>query len=113
MPQPVARVGDTVFCPADIHNTPSGPVPMPVTGQIVAGVPTVLTGGSPTARLGDPGVHAVCLGPNNFTILTASLRVFAASQPVARMGDTTQHCTDVPGTSMGTILTGAFTVLSE
>jgi uncharacterized Zn-binding protein involved in type VI secretion len=67
--QPVSRIGDAAG------------------GLIVSGMPTVLAGGIPVARIGDAisphgqGVHAGSL------IVTGSATVYAGGIPVARIGD--------------------------
>jgi uncharacterized Zn-binding protein involved in type VI secretion len=89
MPQPVARMGDMHACPIVVpplgaHG--SGPILPPA-------CPTVLTGGQPTARVGDlclcappappPGPAAI-MPPGNPTVLVGG-------KPIARMGDPTAH----------------------
>lgn len=115
--QPVACAGDTVFCAADMHLVPPSPspVPFPVTGNIVEGSSGSFALNKPIARKGDKGIHAVCPGPNTFTVDDGSAIVFDAfdntNKAVARVGDPTQHCGLPP--SKGTILTGAFTILAD
>lgn len=119
---PVARIGDTVFCAADIHIVPwpvvplvSVPTPFPVTGQITTGSTNVIVAGAPMARIGDTGFHAACTGPNSFEITGGSSQAING-EFAARVGDQTTHCegdaSNVP-TSLGSILTGAFTVLFD
>lgn len=68
--------------------TPGLP-PIPhVGGPIVGpGMPTVLIGGLPAARVGD---MAVCVGPPD-SIVMGSTTVLIGGVPAARMGDTTAH----------------------
>jgi len=68
----------------------------PVTGP---GMPTVLIGNLPAARVGD---MLVCVGPPD-TIIKGSATVMIGGFPAARVGDTTAHG--------GTILMGAPTVM--
>lgn len=93
MPQPAARATDFQQCKLF-----TGPVPH-VGGPIAMGMPTVLTGNLPTARMGDP---TTCVGPPG-TVAMGSPTVLVGGQPAARMGDTTAHG--------GTIMLGFFTVL--
>ena len=82
MPQPVARVSDLHVCPMVTGVVPhvGGPILPP-------GCPTVLTGGLPTARMGD---QATCVGPPD-VIVGGNPMVLVGGQPVARMGDSTAH----------------------
>jgi uncharacterized Zn-binding protein involved in type VI secretion len=83
MPQPVARVGDLHVCPAA-----NGPVPH-VGGPIMPpGCITVLTGGQPTARVGD---MCTCVGPPATIMPPGNPTVLVGGQPIARMGDSTAH----------------------
>jgi uncharacterized Zn-binding protein involved in type VI secretion len=68
--QPISRIGDVAG------------------GLIASGMPTVLAGGVPVARIGDAvsphgqGIHAGSL------IASGSATVYAGGIPVARIGDT-------------------------
>src|SRR5205814_1773341 len=44
------------------------------------------------ARQDDLGIHAVCCGPNNFTVVKGSPTVYVNGKPFARMNDKTKHC---------------------
>lgn len=89
-----ARVTDMHACPMVTGTVAhiGGPVLPP-------GVPLVLIGGMPAARVGD---MAICTGPPD-SIATGSTTVLIGGMPAARMGDTTAHG--------GTIVTGFPTVL--
>lgn len=77
-----ARVGDMHSCPVC-----DGPKPH-VGGPIIApGCLTVLVGGLPAARLGDP---ATCAGPPD-SIAQGEPTVHIGGQPAARVGDMTAH----------------------
>jgi uncharacterized Zn-binding protein involved in type VI secretion len=93
-----ARLTDFHECPMQ---TPVGPVDVPhVGGPIVGpGVPTVLIGGLPAAKVGD---SLVCVGPPD-SIVKGSATVMINGVPAARMGDTTAHG--------GQIMVGDFTVM--
>ena len=79
---PAARIGDLHVCPA----VNPGPVPH-VGGPIASGLPTVLIGGMPAARVSD---MAVCTGPPD-AIAKGSATVMIGGLPAARMGDNTVH----------------------
>jgi uncharacterized Zn-binding protein involved in type VI secretion len=90
-PAGFAAVGDKAQCPADAHGCPA--CPHPVVGPIISGSPNVLINGRPAARLGDPGTHAACCGPNTFTITSCASRgVLIDGKPAAHLGDQTTHC---------------------
>ena len=93
MGQPAARMSDMHVCPMV-----TGVVPH-VGGPIVMGAPTVLIGGLPAARIGDP---VTCVGPPD-VIAMGAFTVLIAGKPAARMGDMTAHG--------GSIVLGCFTVL--
>lgn len=78
---PAARLSDMHACPMI-----TGIVPH-VGGPVVMGAPTVLIGGLPAARLGDP---CTCVGPPD-TIVRGSATVLIGGMPAARLGDTTAH----------------------
>lgn len=85
-----ARVGDNANCPADIHGNPC--CPHNVTGPATAGSPDVFVNGRSALRLGDPGIHALCCGPNTWSCAAGSSTVFINGRPAVRLGDMTQHC---------------------
>jgi uncharacterized Zn-binding protein involved in type VI secretion len=58
-----------------------------VGGPISVGMPTVLIGNMPAARVGD---MAVCAGPPD-VIALGSFTVLIGGQPAARLGDMTAH----------------------
>ncbi len=72
----------------DMHVCPmvTGIVPH-VGGPICLGLPTVLIGGMPAARVGD---MAVCVGPPD-VIAMGSFTVLIGGMPAARVGDLTAH----------------------
>ncbi|GAA4055221.1 PAAR domain-containing protein [Hymenobacter glaciei] len=82
---PAARLTDMHTCPMVTPAVP--PIPH-VGGPIVGpGMPTVLIGGLPAARVGD---MAVCVGPPD-SIVMGSTTVLIGGVPAARMGDPTAH----------------------
>ena len=88
MGQPAARMSDMHVCPMVNVIVPhvGGPILPP-------GCPTVLIGGQPAARLGDP---ATCVGPPDM-IAKGSTSVLIGGQPAARMGDLTAHGGSIVG----------------
>jgi len=79
---PAARIGDLHVCALW-----SGPVPH-VGGPVLPPCePTVLVGGLPAARIGDP---ALCAGGPD-TIATGSATVMIGNKPAARLTDLTAH----------------------
>ena len=77
-----ARVGDMHTCPMVTVLVPhvGGPILPP-------GLPTVLIGGQPAARVTD---MALCVGPVD-VIAQGSATVMIGNLPAARMGDVTAH----------------------
>ncbi len=93
---PAARISDLHVCPMV-----TGIVPH-VGGPISAGLPTVLIGKLPAARLGDP---AVCVGPSS-TIIKGSATVLIGKMPAARLLDSTAHGGVITGPGCPTVLIG-------
>jgi len=85
-----ARLGDKAQVDADAHGCPA--CPHAAVGPIVTGSPDVLINSKPAARQDDLGIHAVCCGPNTFTIQKGSPTVYVNGKPFARMNDQTKHC---------------------
>src|SRR2546425_8565424 len=85
-----ARLGDKAQVDADAHGCPA--CPHPAVGPIVTGSPDVFVNSKPAARQDDLGIHAVCCGPNTFTIQRGSPTVYVNGKPFARMNDQTKHC---------------------
>ena len=93
---PAARATDLHTCPMV-----TGVVPH-VGGPISMGLPTVLIGKLPAARLGDP---AVCVGPPS-TIVKGSATVLIGKMPAARLTDLTAHGGMITGPGCPTVLIG-------
>ena len=94
---PAARLTDFHACPMVTPGLP--PIPH-VGGPIVGpGMPTVLIGKLPAARVSDT---LVCVGPPD-TIIKGSSSVMIGSMPAARVGDSTAHG--------GSIVLGALNVI--
>lgn len=82
---PAARITDMHTCPMVTPGLP--PIPH-VGGPVVGpGVPTVLIGGLPAAKMGDT---CVCVGPPD-SVVKGSATVMIGGTPAIRMGDTTAH----------------------
>lgn len=99
----VSRVGDFALNPADVHGKPC--CPHPVSGPGISGSPDVLIENSAPLRIGDPGVHMACCGPNVWVCATGSGTVYVNNIGVSRVGDITAHCGGV-----GALIHGAGTV---
>ncbi len=85
-----ARLGDKAQVEADAHGCPA--CPHPGVGPIVTASTDVSINGKGAARQDDLGIHAVCCGPNNFSISRGSPTVYVNGKPLARMNDRTKHC---------------------
>jgi uncharacterized Zn-binding protein involved in type VI secretion len=87
---PVSRVTDNAHCPSDSHGNDC--CSHGVTGPATAGSPDVSVNGQKVLRIGDPGVHSACCGPNTWNCAAGSGTVFVNGIPVVRLGDATTHC---------------------
>lgn len=87
---PQSRVGDYAINPADAHGCTA--CPHPVQGPGIQGSPDVYVNGMQALRIGDPGIHAACCGPNTWNVATGSSSVFYNNIAAARIGDQTAHC---------------------
>ncbi|NVB39679.1 PAAR domain-containing protein [Pseudenhygromyxa sp. WMMC2535] len=84
------RVGDNAACPADSHGAPC--CAHGVSGPAVAGSPDVSINNKSAVRVGDPGVHSACCGPNTWHATSGSSTVMINGVPAHRLGDSTAHC---------------------
>ncbi len=84
------RLGDLGKVEADNHGCPG--CPHPGVGPAIAGSPDVLVNGRPAIREGDPGIHAVCCGPNTWFATGASATVFINGRGAHRQHDGQKHC---------------------
>jgi len=87
---PQSRVGDNAQCPACGHGKPC--CAHGVVGPGTAGSPNILVNNKPPLRIGDPGVHSACCGPNTWVVAAGSGTVFFNGIPASRIGDSTTHC---------------------
>ncbi|WP_299114019.1 PAAR domain-containing protein [uncultured Winogradskyella sp.] len=97
---PAARLTDLHTCPMQ---TPAL-VPIPhVGGPVIGpGMPNVLIGMLPAARVGD---MLICVGPPD-AIVKGSATVMIGGMPAARMGDTTAHGGQIVLGAMNVIIGG-------
>jgi len=84
------RLGDKGQIPADAHGCPG--CPHPGVGPAVAGSPDVNVNARPALRVGDPGIHAACCGPNTWTAQKGSSTVFVNGKAAHRLNDLQTHC---------------------
>jgi len=56
------------------------------------GSPNVNVNSLPALRVGDPGIHAACCGPNTWKASAGSGTVFINNKAAHRLGDADQHC---------------------
>ncbi|MBA2540280.1 MAG: hypothetical protein H0V17_11635 [Deltaproteobacteria bacterium] len=89
MPQQ-CRLGDLSFVPVDAHGCPG--CPHPCIGPAIMGSPDVMVNGLPAIRVSDPGIHAVCCGPNTWEAKAGSGTVFINNLKAHRMNDQDKHC---------------------
>jgi uncharacterized Zn-binding protein involved in type VI secretion len=61
-------------------------------GPAIAGSPDVNVNSLPAVRVGDPGQHAACCGPNTWTAQAGSGTVFINNKAAHRLGDADTHC---------------------
>jgi uncharacterized Zn-binding protein involved in type VI secretion len=101
---PQSRVTDTALVPADSHGNKC--CSHTCVGPAVAGSPNTIVEGSAALRIGDPGVHAACCGPNVWMVASGSSTVTINDIPASRLGDITAHCGGV-----GALIMGASTLI--
>ena len=89
-PPAQCRLGDKSQVPSDGHGCPA--CPHNCVGPAVAGSPDVFVNSLPAIRVGDPGVHAACCGPNTWTAKDGSSSVFINGQAAHRKDDADTHC---------------------
>ncbi|MFT7580219.1 MAG: putative Zn-binding protein involved in type VI secretion [Myxococcota bacterium] len=85
-----ARISDIGKIDADAHGCPA--CPHGCQGPFIAGSPDVFVNKLPATRLGDPGMHAACCGPNMWKSDAGSGTVFINTIKASRKGDKTAHC---------------------
>lgn len=110
MNRSLARMGDSVFCPADAHMQCGGYVTLPVSGVIGNGSKDVFTNNQSTPTT-NPAIihdHVACVGPGmegasrGFTKQGFRLesgpdcKMFINNWKAVRSGDPTDHCGSLP-----------------
>jgi uncharacterized Zn-binding protein involved in type VI secretion len=91
MGKAVARVGDFVFNPNDVHWWAS---PVPVVGIITAGSSNTFCNNKEVAIADSSkkSSHIICTGTNDFYVSSGSDKVFTNGFATGRSGDATTHC---------------------
>jgi len=84
------RLSDNANCPADGHGCTA--CHHDVTGPVVQGSSDTIINDQPAGRQGDMGIHALCCGPNTYTIAAGAPTVSINGRPAARLDDRTSHC---------------------
>ncbi len=84
------RLGDQAHCPNDAHACPA--CPHDVTGGATDGSPDVFVNDRKVLRVGDPGAHGSCCGPETWRAGAGAPAVFVNGKKVHRLGDQTVHC---------------------
>lgn len=87
---PQGRLQDQAQVPADSHGCPG--CAHSCIGPAIQGSPNVNVNAKPALRVGDPGVHSSCCGPNTWVAAAGSGTVNINSIPAHRLGDQTTHC---------------------
>ncbi len=90
MAQANSRLGDKSQVPSDGHGCPA--CPHSCVGPAVGGSPNVFVNGKPALRVGDPGVHAACCGPNTWVARAGSSTVKINGLKAHRKDDADTHC---------------------
>jgi uncharacterized Zn-binding protein involved in type VI secretion len=94
------RVGDKAATPTDVHGCPL--CPHAVIGPSIDGSPNVRVNSRSALRVGDPGTHAACCGPNLWQAAAGSGTVRINGKAAHRLGDTVAACGGV-----GTLIEGS------
>ncbi len=100
------RVGDKAKIDACVHGCPV--CPHPAIGPGTQGSPTVKVNNLAALRVGDPGIHTACCGPNKWVAIKGSPSVFINNLPAHRQGDDNAHCGGV-----GTLVEGSPNVFCD
>ncbi len=88
--RPQGRVGDHAKIPNDSHGKPC--CVHTCEGPAKQGSPTVYVNGRAALRIGDPGTHSSCCGPNTWNAKKGSSTVKMNGIPAHRVDDDTKHC---------------------
>ncbi|MBQ9395316.1 MAG: PAAR domain-containing protein [Proteobacteria bacterium] len=101
--KPAVRLSDLALVPGDAHGCLI--CPHVCVGPIINASTNVFINGLGACRKDDPGIHAVCCGPNTYTTAQGSNNVNVNGKPLVRLGDQTSHCG-----GKGKMITGSFNV---
>lgn len=88
--KPAVRLSDLSLVLGDAHACPI--CPHVCVGPIINASNNVFINGLGACRKDDPGIHAVCCGPNTYTAAQGSDNVMVNGKPLVRLGDKTSHC---------------------
>ena len=89
MPE-AGRLGDQSHVEADNHGCPA--CPHAATGSAIGGSSDVFINNKAALRVGDPGIHAACCGPNTWKAAEGAPAVVINGQLAHRKGDAVSHC---------------------
>lgn len=84
------RVQDEASCPADSHGCIA--CAHAVHGPALAGSTDIVINQRSALRVGDPGAHSGCCGPNRWVAASGSSSVIFNGRSAHRKGDRTSHC---------------------
>ena len=101
---PQGRLKDKALVPADGHCCPG--CAHPCVGPAIAGSPDVKVNDRAALRVGDPGEHSSCCGPNTWVAGEGSTTVGINDIPAHRLNDLTIHCG-----GKGTLIEGSDNVI--
>jgi uncharacterized Zn-binding protein involved in type VI secretion len=101
-----ARLGDRSQVPSDSHGCLS--CAHSCIGPSTQGSPNVNVNGKPAIRVGDPGIHSSCCGPNTWIAKAGSGTVMINNKAAHRLNDQVQHCGGMGQTMEGSpnVITG-------
>src|ERR1700679_288386 len=88
--QPQTRVGDRSMVPADTHGKTC--CPHEAVGPAISGSPNVIVNNRAALRVGDPGIHTACCGPQIWVATEGAQTVIINNMFAHRLNDEDQHC---------------------
>ena len=90
MAKQACRLSDIAMVQGDAHACYI--CPHVAQGPIINASNNVFINSLGACREGDPGIHAVCCGPNTYKTAAGSPNVKVNGKALVRMNDQTQHC---------------------
>jgi len=87
---PAVRLSDLALVPGDAHGCPG--CAHVCIGPTISGSSNVDINSLSAIRVGDPGIHAACCGPNTYNTDAGSPNVYVNSIKLVRQNDATAHC---------------------